>query len=660
MKNRILAGAVASALAASASAHAQQAAPPAVKKIESVTVTASPLNTSEETMAQPVQVITADELRRKRAPSLGETLAQEPGVQSSAFGPGAGRPIIRGFDAARVQVLENGIGTLDVSTISPDHAVTVEPLRARQIEVLRGPATLLYGGGAIGGVVNVVTDAIPRERLDAPTGAFEAKAGSANRLRDAGFDVTAPAGPSFALHADGFKRRASDYGTPNGRLADSFLDSKGATAGGAWVGDRGFLGAAFGTLRSDYGIPSGEGSRIAMKQDREDFGGELANPFPGFAKAKLRAGINDYEHREIESTGEVATTFRNKAWESRLELLHAPLAGFEGAIGLHAQDRDFSAIGEEAVVPPTKARSLAAFLLERRTWNDLTLEGGLRVERERRDPEGEHASRSFSPRSFSGGVVWKLAGDYDVHVNATRSERAPSIEELYSRGAHAATASFEVGDENLRKETARTLDVSLHRAGERMSWKLTLFASRIRDFIYSRSVDADGDGIADRVDATGAIEPGGPFLRQDFAQREARFHGFEAEWRYHPVSRDWGVRLFADAVRGRLEGAGNIPRMAPARFGSELERRWGPWNATLTVLRAREQTRVAELETSTPGYTRVDAEVAHEWKSDGRLVTVFLQGTNLLDREIRAHTSFLKDVAPLMGRSFLVGLRASF
>lgn len=674
MQNRILAGAIASALAASTGVFAQQqpAAPAAVKKVDPLTVTASPLSTSEETMAQPVQVITAEELRRKRAPSLGETLAQEPGVQSSAFGPGAGRPVIRGFDAARVQVLENGIGTLDVSTLSPDHAVTIEPLRARQIEILRGPATLLYGGGAIGGVVNVVTDAIPRERLEAPTGAFEVKAGSANRLRDGGFDVTAPAGPSFALHADGFKRRARDYeipGTvrrddpdgPSGRLPDSFLDSKGGTLGGAWVGDRGYLGAALGSLRSDYGIPSGEGSRIALKQDREDFGGELANPLPGFTRAKIRAAYNDYEHREIESSGEVATTFRNRAWEARLEMLHAPWAGLEGAFGIHAQDRDFSALGEEAVVPPTKARSLAVFAIERKTFGDVMLEGGARVERESRDPEGDRSSRTFSPVSLSGGAVWKVAGDMDLHVNATRSQRAPSIEELYSRGAHAATASYEIGDEGLRRETARTFDISLHRSGEHFSWKVTAFASRIRDYIYAQSVDADGDGVADRVNAEGELEAGGEFLLQRFAQREARFHGFEAEWRYKPASRLWGLRLFADATRGRIEGAGNVPRMAPARIGAEVDARSGPWSGSVTAIRARAQDRVAELETATPGYTRVDAEIAREWAVEGRgTLTVFLQGTNLLDRDIRLATSYLKDVSPLMGRSFLLGARITF
>jgi iron complex outermembrane receptor protein len=673
MKNVLLAGAIASAFVASTGARAQQQpATPAVKKLETITVTASPLNASEETMAQPVQVITGDELRRKRASSLGETLSQEPGVQSSAFGPGAGRPIIRGFDAARVQVLENGIGTLDVSTISPDHAVTVEPLRARQIEILRGPATLLYGGGAIGGVVNVVTDSIPRERLEAPTGAAEVKGGSANRLREGGFDVTVPAGPSFAVHADGFKRRTRNYEiagparrddpeSPTDKLPDSFVDSKGGTAGASWVGERGFLGASFGTLRSEYGIPSGEGSHISLKQDRQEIGGELANPSPGFVKMKLRAGFNDYEHREIEASGGTATTFKNKAREARLELLHAPWSGVEGAIGIHAQNRDFSALGEEAVVPATNARSLAAFVLERKTWDAWTLEGGARIERERRNPEGDHAARSYSPVSLSAGAIWRFGGDFDLHVNATRSERAPAIEELYSNGAHAATASFEIGNEDLRKETAQTLDVSLHKSGGPASWKVTVFTSRIRNFISARSVDTDGDGVADRVNAEGGLEAGGEFLLQNFGQQEARFHGFEAEWRYRPESKAWGVRLFADAVRGKFVGGSNVPRMAPARFGVDLEGRSGLWNATLTVLRAREQSKVAELETTTPGYTRVDAEIAYELAMGGRgMMTIFLQGSNLLDKEIRLHTSFLKDVAPLMGRSFQAGARYTF
>jgi iron complex outermembrane receptor protein len=279
MKSAYLAGAIASVFLASKSVHAQQQpidAPGAsVKKVEKVTVTASPLGASEETMAQPVQVISGEELRMRRATSLGDTLAQEPGVQSSAFGAGAGRPIIRGFDAARVQVLENGIGTLDVSSISADHAVTTEPLRARQVEILRGPATLLYGGGAIGGVVNVVTDTIPREKLEAPTGAVELRGGSANKLAEGAFDLTTPAGSAFALHLDGFKRRTSDYdipgralrddpGSATGTLPNSWTDSKGANAGASWVGDRGFLGLGAGNLKSNYGIPTPDGSRIAL------------------------------------------------------------------------------------------------------------------------------------------------------------------------------------------------------------------------------------------------------------------------------------------------------------------------------------------------------------------------------------------------------------
>ncbi len=673
MKPLFLAGAIASALVVSKGVHAQQQPLKSeVKKVETLTVTASPLSASEETMAQPVQVIAGEELRRKRAGSLGDTLAQQPGVQSSAFGPGAGRPIIRGFDAARVQVLENGIGTLDVSTISPDHAVTVEPMRARQIEILRGPATLLYGGGAIGGVINVVTDVIPRERPQAPTGAVELRGGSANRLREGAFDVTAPMGPAFAIHADGFKRGARDYEipgaarrddpeSPTDKLPNSFIDSKGGTVGGSWVGARGFLGAAFGTLRSDYGIPSGEGTRVALEQDKKELGAELANPLPGFSKMKLRAGFNDYEHREIEASGEVATTFRNKANEARLELLHAPWSGFEGAFGVHAQNRDLSALGEEAIIPQTQARSLAAFVLERRTWGDFTLEGGARVERERRNPEGDHASRTFNPRSFAAGAIWKFGERLGLHVNATRSERAPSIEELYSNGPHHATETFEIGNENLRKESARSLDLSLQGYGRPFSWKATVFTSRIRNYIFGQTLDQDADGAADRVDGEGALVPGGEFLLLDYAQREARFHGFEVELSYRPESGAWGVRLFGDAVRGKLVGTGNVPRMSPSRIGAQWDGRLGPWHANATVVRARAQDRVAGFETRTPGYTRVDAELAYATRIAERTnVTVFLQGTNLLDREIRLHTSFLKEVAPAMGRSFTLGVRSEF
>ncbi len=674
----LLSGAVASALCVSPFAFAQQspAAPnPApdekVERVEEVVVTASPLGRREANLAQPATVLSGDDLRRKRGASIGETLANELGVQSSAFGPGAARPVIRGLDGPRVRVLENGTGTLDVSTLSPDHAVTTEPLFARQVEVLRGPASLLFGSGAIGGVVNVVTNLIPDFVPPAPTGSAEIRFGSANRERSGAAEVTSGAG-DFAMHVEGFARRTSDYRIPGpavrgdppgatGRLPDSALDSKGGGVGASWASGGSYAGMGVTRLESDYGIPSGEGVSISLRQTKLQGAADIDDPLPGIAKLRVRLGANDYEHREIESTGAVGTTFRNKAHEGRVELGHVPWQDGKGAIGVQVSDRDFSAVGEEVVVPRTRTRNAAVFLVEEKAFGAWTLDGGARYERETQRPDGDHPARDFSLGTLSAGVVWRFAPGWQASLYATRAERGPGAEELYSNGPHGATSSFEVGNAALGKEVSRNLDLTLRRTEGEVQWKVNVFANRVRDYIYAASRDANGDGVADVVNDQGELDPAGGLLYQQFTQGDARFHGVEAEARWQPEGSPWGVRIFGDSVRGRLEAGGNLPRMSPSRFGASLDGKHGSWSGVLTATRVREQDRTAELESATPGYTKVDAEVAYRFPGGTRGgLVAFLQGTNLLDREMRAHTSYLKDVAPLMGRSWLLGLRGEF
>lgn len=675
---RFIAGAVASALAASPLALAQQSPAPSssarsdekVEKLDEIVVTAVPLGRREVDLAQPATVLTGDDLRRKRAASIGDTLAGETGVHSSAFGPGAGRPIIRGLDGPRVRVLENGVGTLDVSTLSPDHAVTTEPLFAHRVEILRGPASLLYGSGAIGGVVNVTSNLVPDAVPETMTGTAELRAGSANRERSGAAELTAGTGP-FAFHVEGFSRDTRDYRipgravkddeeSPSGRLPGTFIDSRGGGAGASWVGASGYAGLAVSRLESDYGIPSGEGTSITLRQTRWQGASEIENPLPGITRAKLRLGWNDYEHRELESTGEVGTTFANKAKEARLELAHVPWKDGKGALGFQLSDRDFSAVGEEVVVPKTNTRTSAVFLVEEKKLGAWTLDGGLRWELEEHKPEGDLPSRRFNLGTFSAGAVWTFVPGYRLSLYATRAERAPAAEELYSNGPHHATESFEVGDANLRKEVSRNLDLTLRKVEGEWQWKVNVFANRVRDYVYAASRDEDGDGVADRVNDEGELNPDGELLYQQFTQADARFQGVEAELRWQPAGSPWSVRLFGDQVRGKLTGGGNLPRISPARFGASLEGKSGRASGWLSATRVKAQDRVADLETTTPGYTRVDAEAAWRLGESKRGLVLFLQGTNLLDREIRVHTSYLKDVAPLMGRSWLLGLRGEY
>lgn len=637
-----------------------------------VVVTATPFeNLNELDMAQPVSALKGDDLRRKREASLGDTLSRELGVTSSSFGPAAGRPIIRGLDGPRIRVLEGGIGTLDLSGLSPDHMVTVESLNVQQIEILRGPASLLYGSGASGGVVNVVTGRIPDRIFILPEGNFEVRGNTALKERTGALNVNGSV-KHFSWHADAFKRRTQDYDIPGhairnnlnsseGVLPNSAIDSGGAALGGSYIYERGFLGASISRLESNYGVPNGEGSKIDLGQTRIDIAGELDDPFSGFKKMKLRLGHNNYRHSEIESTGDIGTIFKNNGLEGRLELLHAPIGGWQGALGLQTQDRDFSAIGAESIVPDTKTRSNGLFLVEERNWEHWRLELGGRVERESHNPQGGNPDRAFNLYNFSVNPVWKFVEGYSLGVSATRGQRAPAADELYSKGAHVATGTYQIGSNALTREASSNFDLTLRKVDGPVKGKINLYANRIHNFIYQQSVDTDGNGIADRVDATGALDLNGAFLVQHVAQTAAFFRGVEAEILFALIPETLNMRLFVDQTHATFSDGTNVPRIPPRRAGLELNYRRGDWQAWFSALRAAHQYRVAPLETTTPGYTLVDAEVSYritQSKSTG--YTLFLQGKNLMDNEIRMHTSYLKDSAPLPGRAFVVGVRGEF
>ncbi len=637
-----------------------------------VVVTSTPFeNRSELDMAQPASVLRGDDLRRKREASLGDTLSRELGVASSSFGPAAGRPIIRGMDGPRVRVLENGIGTLDLSAVSPDHAVTVESLNASQIEILRGPATLLYGSGVSGGVVNVVSGRIPNQLFKSARGNLEIRGNTATAERTGAFNATKSIGRT-SWSVGGFKRKTGDYhipgranendpNSPKGVVKNSAINSGGLSMGWSFVGERGFLGGSISRLESEYGIPSPEGSKIDLKQTRYDLAGELDKPIIGFEKLKVRMAYNDYKHNEIEGTGEIATRFKNQGLESRAELLHAPIANWKGVFGVQFQDRNFSALGEEAIIPVTKSRSAGLFLVEERNWDRWRVELGGRIERATQDPQNNNPSRAFNLYNVSAGTLWKFSDGFGLGLSATRGQRAPSTEELYIKGAHRGTATFQTGNGTLNSETTNNIDLALRKTTGAVKWRINVFHNWIGNYILVRSADANGDGVADRSDDTGTLDPNGEFLVQNFAQAGARFYGAEAEaiLTLKPDATD--LRLFTDYVRGKLDTGDNVPRTTPPRFGLELNHKTGPWTANVSAIRVMRQNRLAELETSTPGYTLVNVDVSYlikKTKSNG--IRIFLQGKNLLNEEMRVHTSFLKDFAPLPGIALIGGLRGEF
>lgn len=643
-----------------------------VVEFPGVTVAAPTVNQAESGILKPALVLQGHDLRRKREANLGDTLSQELGVTSSSFGPGAGRPIIRGQDGPRIRVLESGIGTGDLSIISPDHAVATDSLNASRIEILRGPSALLYGSGTSGGVVNVITARIPDRLFKSPQGNLEARYNSATEERSGAFNASGSLGQvSWSLEA--FKRKTSDIKIPGranksdpdserGVVRNSAVDSDNLSIGGSYVGERGYLGASISRLESLYGIPGPEGAKIDLGQTRYGVAGELDNPIKGFKQFKMRLNYNDYKHNELEDSGEIGTRFKNGEVEGRVELLHVPIAGWQGVLGGQFQNSDFSITGKEAFLPSTTSHSVGLFVVEKRNWRRWQFEVGGRIERAQQKPKtNELQSRDFNLYSVSAGSAWEFVDGYKLDLTATRGQNAPTILALYANGIHVATNTFDSGNAALTKETSNNLDFALHKTAGVIKGKVNLFYNHISDYVFQQSNDSDGDGLADRVNDEGILDQNGVFLVQNFAQTGAQFYGIEAEAIIALLPDILDLRLFTDIVYGKLSNNGNIPRLTPQRFGLALDHQWGPWLSNLSVTRVTRQDRVARLETETQGYTMVNTEIGFNVKG-GRSAsyTFFVQGKNLLDSDIRVHTSFLRDFSPLPGRAIVAGIRGTF
>ncbi|MCB1949402.1 MAG: TonB-dependent receptor [Nitrosomonas sp.] len=643
-----------------------------VTELPGVVVTAPVDKPDELDWVRREQVLQSVELRRKREAGLGDMLSRELGISSSSFGPSASRPIIRGQDSSRIRILENGVGMGDVSVISPDHAVATETLNASRIEILRGPSTLLYGSGTSSGVVNVISDRIPDRLYKSTQGHFEGRFNSALEERSGVFNASGSIG-QFSWHIDGAKRKTNDIKIPGraditnphsetGIVRNSAIDSSNITAGGSYIGERGYIGLSVSHLDSFYGIPGPESAKIDMGQTRYGLAGELDSPVPGFQKLKMRMNYNDYQHDELEDSGEVGTRIDNDEVDGRFELAHAPISNWHGVMGVQFRHQDFTAQGEEAFVPSALLHSVGVFMLEQLHRERWSFEIGGRLEHTGLNPAGVGLSeRNFGLYNVSAGTTWMPIDDYQINLTVTRGQRAPIINALYANGIHVANNAFEVGDSSLNRETSNNFDLSLQKTDGVVTGRINLFYNLISSYIFQRSRDADGDGFADRVDDEGELSPDGAFLVQDFAQTRANFYGLEAEARVAVLPERLNMRLFTDIVYGRLKNNGTVPRLTPQRYGLDLDYFQGNWQGNFNVTRVVRQNRVAVLETETPGYTLMNAELSYCFKrSESMYHTLFLQGRNLLDEDVRVHTSFLKNVAPLPGRAIVVGIRGTF
>lgn len=689
--------------------------------LEILNVVGLPWHASNMESAQPVNVLSGDKLRDRQASTLGETLKYEVGVHSSYYGPVASSPIIRGLEGPRVLVTQNGLDAGDASRVGPDHAVATEASTARQIEILRGPATLFYGSGAIGGVVNIVDDRVPRGLDTYGEWRLEQDSVADDKLISASGNTGVG---NLGLHLDGFWRDADDYKIPgpaeietheehdeeghvhSNRLANSFTEAKGANIGGSFIMDEGFVGLSYGYLERQYGIPGhshdGEDTSVYadLKQDRIQLISDLTLDHDFFSATNTRFGFTDYEHSEIEN-GVIGTTFSNETAEARWELFHHPIAEWRGALSFHYKYSNFEAIGDEAFTPPSKTSTLALGLMEERHFGELLVQLGARIEQVKitannlnfdGDDHHDHGDEDHHEEelhllgfdhkstlfSASAGLVWDFTDGYNMGFSYTHAERTPSAAELLAFGPHLGSGLYEVGailhlheDQNgdfhfhlalddFDLETSNNIDISLRKFEGNFGFILNGFYNQIDNYYY--------------LSETGVVMETGHEHEDDHENEEHHDHHsselpvyiyqakdaelYGFEGEFiWQASNDLTLTLTSDYTRASLKDGGDLPRIPPLRLGARAEYLVGNWRAELSGQHYFEQDKVAPLETTTGSYSLVDAQISYAFSDT---LKIYLKGNNLTDEYARVHASFLKDKAPLPARSYAVGISGSF
>ncbi len=635
-----------------------------------------------------LSVLEEADLARALRPSIGETLAQLPGVSATSFGPVASAPVLRGLSGDRVRVLTDGIGTLDLSSAGPDHAISINPLTAERIEVLRGPAALLFGSSAIGGVVNVIDARIPRRLPDGPVGIKAlAQFGTAANERSANISINVPLGGKFVAHADANISKTDDLRTGGyilskalreeaaasadpairaladlrGKLPNSSSTAKEGALGLAYVDGGLNIGASVTRHTQKYQVPirysldpNVEPEAPTIDQEQTRFDGRIEVPLGGiFSQIRARGGFADYHHDELEDTGEIGSSFFSKGGEGRVELVQSARSGWGGTSGVQYLNRNARIVGAEKFLPSSRQKQTGLFTLQSYVSGPFRLEGGARVEFSRLTAKQDAqlatpaAALDFTTVSGSIGGLYEFATGWRAGLSLSRSARAPAIEELFSNGPHAASQSFEIGNRDLGPERSTSVELSLRRTAGPVHLTANLYYSRFGNFIFKTPTGEIEDDLAVFI----------------FREGKANFYGFEVEGDARlgqAFGVNWGAEFQADAVRATVKGFGPAPFIPPVRMRGALSGSRGQLDGRIEVERAFAHNRTAPDETDTPGYTMVNAAIEwHPFAANPEL-TLSLIGNNLFDVEARRSTSQLKDYAPLAGRDIRLSASLSF
>jgi iron complex outermembrane receptor protein len=675
--------------------------------IPTTAVTGNPLGVGSDQMVVPISILNGRELSLKRENTLAETLNSIPGVSNSSFGPSVGRPMIRGMDSDRVKILQNGVNNLDASNLSSDHGVSIDPLIIEQIDVIRGPATLLYGGGAVGGVVNAIDHRIPKEKLEGITGRGEVRYGGAN-LEQSNAAVVDVGTGNFVMHFDAYNRdsknlripgnaisnrlESANYWNPGGgtgsgatedapkigihesyttahgrnKLLNSQSETKGGAVGASMIFDRGYAGISYAKHQTKYGSVKEPGILLDMDTDRIDFASEIRDLGSFFERAKFRAAYTDYRHHEM-GGGEIHSTFKNKGIDGTFELAHAPLMGLKGILGAQFDNGKFDAIGHEAFLPNSKTNSQSLYVYEELPLNQHKMTFGLRhgkheVESKgggEEDQFGHPSRKKFNTNNAAIGGLYALNEQWSLTGNLSHNERAPSYFELFAKGVHTATGTYQEGQPDLKKEKSNGLDGQIRWKSGQDSLTFGAYFNKFSNYIGLLSTNTGATVHEEEVTYV-------THKTSIFSGIKAEFKGVELE----------GKTMLTDYVQFNVRGdyvdakdktnGGYVPRISPLKLGAGLKYEFDRFGARLDVLHAFKQDRVATnynyeggKELITDAYTNVSMMGTYKLPSQLNL-EAFTRANNLLDQEIREHTSFLKDIAPMGGRSIMFGLRGEF
>ncbi|WP_407308073.1 zinc piracy TonB-dependent receptor ZnuD [Acinetobacter sp.] len=665
------------------------------QQLDTIKLQAHPLVQSAADFAVADQVIDHQKLAQGGV-TIGDALAGELGVSSNQYGSGSSRPVIRGQDGARVKVLQHASETADVSTLSPDHAVTVDPILAKQVEVIRGPSTLLYSAGTVGGLVNVTDNKIPTQMPEDSlegTAGLRYNSGSDEKLASAG--ITAGIGENFALRVEGSKRKANNYIAPDyftehehhhegeepeihrekaRRVDNTFADGETINIGGSWIHDRGFVGIAYSNRQDQYGLPGHSheyedchphgnelhcgdhgtpdptlveeehahgGPWVDLKSERYDFRTELNDPFAGFQKLRAHASYTDYKHDEIEENS-VMTNFKSQGYDARLELVHNPVANWEGVIGAQYNQQKLDITGEESLLDPNKTQKWSLFALEHKQFNDVHVELGARLDQQKIAIDSNKKDFDDYGFSYSGAVNWEFAPSYKLSLVGSHQERLPLAQELYAKGKHFATNTYERGNENLSAEKSNNLELGLHYEQDKFDYHVHVYHNWFDNYIYGAT--------------TGREEN---FRLVDYTQDKAKFYGTEAQASY-ALNDTYKVGVFGDYVRGKIDSK-NAPRVPAGRLGTKVDASFDDhWSGLAEYYHVFNQDKITSYEQETDGYNLVNVGVSYTGQyAKNNDYRVYFKANNLLDQQVYSHASFLSNI-PQVGRNFSVGLEFGF